>query len=367
VALLIALSGHALLPAQEARAGGGSGAGLKAVIIVGPSSGSTAEYLGQAARMTRQARAAGMTVFRVSTPHATWQHVLNVIEGANLVVYFGHGNGWPSQYPPFQENTKDGLGLNPPSGGGRTSPVDYMGANAIRSKVRLAANAVVVLYRLCYASGNAEQGMRPELPNRARDRNVATERVDNFAAGFLSAGAAAVFAWGWPQKINLPHRLAATNETMDRIFMNRANHTGSPNAFIGTNDYYRASKRTVGARIHLDPHRFFGHLRALTGNLRMTAAAFRGQAAAPAMGASRPAAPAAVVRGMIRTPDAGLAALPAGTPGLDAAPTPIRRLADGATQATMTAAWPVESPDLDLGASVTSPTVAGRRMRLLIS
>jgi flagellar hook assembly protein FlgD len=300
LAFLIALGGHVLLPAQGVRAGSTAGAGQKAVFIVGPSSGSTYEYLDQARGMANQAEAEGMKVIRVFTPHATFQRVLEVIQNANLVVYFGHGNGWPSPYPPYQEATKDGLGLNPSSGGGTTSPVDYKGADKIREKVTLAKNAVVVLYRLCYASGNAEQGMRPEYPDSASDRNVATERVDNFAAGFLAVGAGTVFAWGWPQKINLPQRLAETNDTMDTIFMDPANKTGSPNAFIGTNDYYRTSSRTAGAQIHLDPHPVYGHLRALSGNLEMTAGEFRGETPAPDTVAPRLTSVSTSVGGTVR-------------------------------------------------------------------
>ncbi len=281
LAFLIALGGQVLLPAQGVRAASTGGAGQKAVFIVGPASGSTSEYIDEANGMANQAAAEGMKVVRVFTPHATWQRVLDVIQGANLVVYFGHGNGWPSPYPPFQEDSKDGFGLNPSSGGGFSSPTDYHGGDNIRGKVTLAANAVVVFYRLCYAEGNAESGMAPELPSRAGDRNVATERVDNFAAAFLAVGAGVVFAWGWPQKINLPKQLAETDLSMDRIFSDKANATGSPNAFIGTDDYYRDSSRTSGARIHLDPHPVYGHLRALSGNLDMTATEWRGQPAPP--------------------------------------------------------------------------------------
>jgi flagellar hook assembly protein FlgD len=281
LAFLIAFGGHALLPAQGVRAGSDAGTGQKAVFIVGPASSSTWEYIDQANEMAAQAEAEGMRVIKVFTPHATWQRVLDVIQNANLVVYFGHGNGWPSPYPPFQEDTKDGFGLNPSSGGGTSSPTDYHGGNNIRGKITLAKNAVVVLYRLCYAEGNAESGMRPEYPDSASDRNIATERVDNFAAAFLHVGASVVFGWGWPQKINLPKQLAETNLTMDKIFMDKANNTGSPNAFIGTDDYYRDSSRTDGARIHLDPHRVYGHLRALTGNLQMTAAEWRGEPPPP--------------------------------------------------------------------------------------
>ena len=281
LALLIALGGHVLLPAKGVRAGSTAGAGQKAVFIVGPASASTWEYIDQAKGMANQAEAEGMKVIRVFTPHATWQRVLDVIQGANLVVYFGHGNGWPSPYPPFQEDSKDGFGLNPSSGGGTSSPTDYHGGDNIRGKITLAKNAVVVLYRLCYAEGNAESGMRPELPSSAKDRDTATQRVDNFAASFLAVGAGVVFAWGWPQKINLPRQLAETDLSVDKIFSDKANATGSPNAFIGTDDYYRDSSRTSGARIHLDPHPVYGHLRALSGNLDMTAAEWRGQPAPP--------------------------------------------------------------------------------------
>ena len=275
LAALLALSGQGLLVPEGVRADSTAGAGQKAVFIVGPAGSSTWDYLAEAEGMANQAEAEGMKVVRVFTPHATWQRVLDVVQGANLVVYFGHGNGWPSPYPPFQEDSKDGFGLNPAYGGGTTGPTDYHGGDNIRSKITLAYDAVVVLYRLCYASGNAESFMRPMYPSSSSDRNTATDRVDNFAASFLAVGAGAVFAWGWPQKINLPKELAETDLTMDDIFMDRADDTGSPNAFIGTDDYYRDSSRTSGARIHLDPHRTYGHLRALSGNLGMTAAQWR--------------------------------------------------------------------------------------------
>ena len=186
---LVALGAHALGHSQTARADTPPAAGQKAVIIVGPASGNTSEYLKQAEVLAKQAEAEGMTVNRVFTPRATWRRVLAVIQDANLVVYFGHGNGWPSPYSPFQEDTKDGFGLNPESGAGTSSPTQYYGANKIRAKVRLAPHAVVLLYRLCYASGNAESGMRPMDPRKASDRSIARQRVENFASGFLTVGA----------------------------------------------------------------------------------------------------------------------------------------------------------------------------------
>jgi flagellar hook assembly protein FlgD len=249
----------------------------KAVFIVGPASSSTSEYIREANEMAASAAAEGMRVIKIYTPHATWAAVKEKAQHANLLVYFGHGNGFPSPYRSrLSEKSEDGFGLNPCSGKcGYSAPAQYHGGKAIRAGLRLAPHSVVVLYRLCYASGNAEGGMRPMSPASKADRAAAFQRVDNFAAAFLKVGAGAVFAWGWPQKIDLPQQLARTNHSMDKIFMDKANDTGSPNAFIGTRDYYGNSRRTPGAQIHFDPHPTYGYLRALTGDLRMTAAEWR--------------------------------------------------------------------------------------------
>ena len=55
-------------------------------------------------------------------------------------------------------------------------------------KLQFASNAVVLLSHLCYASGNTEPGLSEGTPDQA------VQRVDNFAAGFLRAGARAVVA-----------------------------------------------------------------------------------------------------------------------------------------------------------------------------
>lgn len=239
----------------------------KAVIIVGPS-GLDRANKEDAARIAKQASAAGMRVVSVITPRATWKRVVRVIQGASLVVYLGHGNGNPGPNG-SGDDTHNGFGLNPRSG--VRSPVDYQGADPLRKKVRLARNAVVLLYHLCYASGNGEEYMGPELR-----RSVAVPRVDNFAAGFLAIGARAVFAYGTDQDINLPKALMRTDDTMDRIFKARSGTAlQAYDGFVGRRDYYRGSRRVGWARLHLDPHPKRGHYRALTGDLTMRASDFR--------------------------------------------------------------------------------------------
>ena len=170
------------------------------MFIVGPSAGMTDDNKHDATALARDAEDAGMRVRKVFHPNATWENVLDAIQGASLVVYMGHGNGWPSPHGPFQEDTKDGFGLNPSEGDSAYS-TNYYGADKIRKRVRLAPNAVVLLGHLCYASGNGEEYMGPE-----HDRDIATKRADNYASGFLDVGARAVFAYGMDQKLDFPRR-----------------------------------------------------------------------------------------------------------------------------------------------------------------
>jgi hypothetical protein len=158
------------------------------VIVVGPSHGSTSLYIQRARRIARQARAYGARVVQIYTPNATWARVRKAARDANVFIYLGHGYGHPSPYGALDPAKMNGLGLNPIAGRGRTQPVAYYGERTVGSKLRFAKGAVVILHHLCYASGNAEPGMREA------GWAVARKRVDNFAAGFLRAGASAVIA-----------------------------------------------------------------------------------------------------------------------------------------------------------------------------
>ena len=148
----------------------------------------------------------------VVSPNATWPAVKRALRGASIVVYLGHGNGWPSPYrdalyPP----TQDGLGLNPVAGGG-DSAHQYFGESYLAREVRLAPGAVVLLHHLCYASGNSEPG----LPEGSLD--VARQRVDNYAAGWLRAGAAAVIADTFGAPGPYLRALFGSNAGIDRIW-----------------------------------------------------------------------------------------------------------------------------------------------------
>ena len=129
-----------------------------------------------------------------------------------MFIYLGHGNGWPSPYAPFSKTSKDGLGLNRTSGAGNSN-TKYWGEYYIARDIDFAPNAVVILNRLCYASGNSEWGRANPT------KSTAIKRVDNYGAGFLRAGARAVFAHAIESASPTIRALFTTNRTMDYIFM----------------------------------------------------------------------------------------------------------------------------------------------------
>jgi hypothetical protein len=235
-------------------------AAVKVVIVVGPTGSQTSSYITSAKVYANLARSYGAGVIELYSPYATWSRVLQYSQGANLLIYLGHGNGWPSPYPPFQENTKDGMGLNASS---TNSSLKYYGANYIRSYMKLAPDAVVILNRLCYASGNNEWGV---MPNPTL--TTARQRVDNFASGFLRVGAKAVFAEGTTSASYIISGLFNTNSTIQQIFWS------APHKTYTYRNYY-VSSRTPGAVGHMDPSAPGKYYRSVMGWLTTTAAAWR--------------------------------------------------------------------------------------------
>jgi flagellar hook assembly protein FlgD len=233
----------------------------KVVVIVGPVGGSTAHYKDDANQVVAEAKRYTPNVVKVYTPNATWAKVKSAAQGANVLVYLGHGNGWPSQYAPFQMLTKDGFGLDPSTGADSTKTV-YYGEDYIRNNIRLAPNAVVLLYHLCYASGNTEPGLA--VGSFANSR----ERVDNYGAGFIGAGARAVFAEGHPAHpvVNYVRQLFTTNRSMEAIFRSAPTYHGN---LMGP----YASQRTPGLTFLMDPDTAApsGFYRSLIGDRTLTA------------------------------------------------------------------------------------------------
>ncbi|MEO8437329.1 MAG: FlgD immunoglobulin-like domain containing protein [Chloroflexota bacterium] len=231
--LVMLASLGALVPSVSAAVGD-----PKVVIIVGATHGATAGYRADGDVAYAEARKYTSNVVKVYSPNATWSAVKAAVVGASIVIYMGHGNGWPSPYtydPLF--TTKDGFGLNATAGAGDYNN-KYYGEPYVAS-LDLAPGAIVLLHHLCYAAGNSEPG------NPEPSVSVARQRADNYAAGFLKAGASAVIADGHAGAESYIRALFTTHqsiESMWRSMPNRNNH------FVSF-----ASSRTTGATVYQDP------------------------------------------------------------------------------------------------------------------
>jgi hypothetical protein len=210
----------------------------KVVLIVGPVGSATDGYRRLAEEAAVAAARYTPNVVRIYSPDATWSAVRQALQGASIVLYLGHGNGWPSRYrDSIYPATQDGFGLNPTAGAGDSH--QYFGEDVIGREVKLARHAVVILSHLCYASGNSEPGL-DEGP-----LEVGQQRVDNYAAGFIRAGADAVIADSYLRPAYYVSSILAGKGTIDRIWRTAPSFNG--------NLLQYASIRSKGYVAEMDP------------------------------------------------------------------------------------------------------------------
>ena len=232
--------------------------GAKVAIIVGATHGTTPRYRDYANEIYAEAIKYSGNVVKVYSPNATAAKVKSAVNGASVIVYLGHGNGWPSPYT-YDPNytTKNGFGLNADlNGDGKLSDNEnkYYGEPWIRD-LNPAPNAVVLLCHLCYASGNSEPG------NAEPSLNVAKQRVDNYAAAFLKAGARAVVASGHSHDPYYIRALFTTRQTIDEYWRN------SPDAHDNVTAY--PSERNPGSTFQMDPERAGSYYRSIAGKMSL--------------------------------------------------------------------------------------------------
>ncbi len=209
-ALIAALT---LIASQLAVAPVGAVVAQKVVIIVGPTGAQTASYRSKGDDIATSAEAAGATVVKVYSPSATWANVKAAVNGANVVVYLGHGNGFPNPYNTTEPTDRDnGWGLNRTTSGGDTdnwsTTMVYCGEKALLGTLTSASSAqwsycggstntdgitpapnwVMVYSNACYAPGASEGSDVPAT------ESVALARVKNYSYPALLLGAGAYFA-----------------------------------------------------------------------------------------------------------------------------------------------------------------------------
>jgi flagellar hook assembly protein FlgD len=251
--VLALLAGFGALAPNAVPAVAAAVSGPKVVLIVGATHGTTPLYRSDMDAVYAEAIKYTPNVVKVYSPNATWAALKAAVAGAQIIVYMGHGNGWPSPYtydPLF--TTKDGFGLNATAGNGDYNN-KYYGEPSVAT-LAFAPNAVVILSHLCYASGNPESGgPNPTL-------SVAKQRADNYATAFLKAGARAVIAEGHAAPQSYIRALFTTHQTINSLWRTAPSFHNHAFSF--------ASVRSPGYTVEMDPDSVSsGYYRSLTGKL----------------------------------------------------------------------------------------------------
>jgi hypothetical protein len=164
----------------------------KVVIIVGPTGSLTDGFRSQGDSIADAATAAGAEVTKVYSPDATWDAVKTAVDGANVIVYLGHGNGYPNPYnTKLYDDRDDGWGLNRTTSGGDSDNYStnmvYCGAKALLGTltssdgsaqltyctggpITPAPGFVMVYSDACYAPGASESWDTPATESQAIQR-----------------------------------------------------------------------------------------------------------------------------------------------------------------------------------------------------
>ena len=138
-------------------------AGEKVVIIVGPVGAQTDNYREKGDRIAETAEAAGADVVKVYSPNATWDNVREAVDGANIIVYVGHGNGYPNPYSSGTEYTDrvNGWGLNMREDDGDGDTINRRHGLLRREGAAWSADRLRRPGRRTYCGGTANDGITP--------------------------------------------------------------------------------------------------------------------------------------------------------------------------------------------------------------
>jgi len=214
-------------------------AGPKVAIIVGPVGSLTSSYRNSANRVADAAAAAGATVAKAYSPSATWAKVRAAVNGANVIVYFGHGNGYPNPYTTGFEYTDrvNGWGLNRTTSGGDadnwSTTMVYCGEKALLGTMTSSDGAAQRQYcsggpitpapgfTMVYAQAHYAPGFgeRYEESDPITTLSEARQRVKNYSTPVLRLGAGGYFATAYSDAHEIVTRLLTQpGSTYGQIF-----------------------------------------------------------------------------------------------------------------------------------------------------
>ncbi len=174
---------------------------LKAVLIVGPIDGDTGQWtLGEIENMEDAAaelEANDVTVHRFYTPSNDWGQIKQAAEGAHFLFYRGHGVYW-SNFPH-------------PTVGGFALKDRFVSSDDIRQDIRLAPNAIVMLYG-CFTAGTSS------LDGEDIGVEEARRRVAQYSDPFFDIGAAGYYANWFGSAFQMFVRYLFQGETLGEAY-----------------------------------------------------------------------------------------------------------------------------------------------------
>jgi hypothetical protein len=104
----------------------------KVVIVVGATGSLTASYRASGDSAAATFSKYTSNIVKVYSPNATWAAVQAAAQGASVLVYLGHGSGFPNPYVGYlQPNGDNGMGLNATAGNGVRTPPSHEAGSII--------------------------------------------------------------------------------------------------------------------------------------------------------------------------------------------------------------------------------------------
>jgi hypothetical protein len=185
---------------------------IKVAIIVGPmGSSQTSANRNSANNLAAAAEALGATVTKAYSPNATYSKVRAAVAGANIIVYYGHGSGYPNPYHnSLMPDRNNGWGLNTTTTNGdqdswSNHTLVYCGEKALRGQLTSGDGAdqkkycgagaiapapgfVMVYVGSCYTAG----GNEPQNP--LATNSDARAHASYFSRPMFQLGASGYFA-----------------------------------------------------------------------------------------------------------------------------------------------------------------------------
>jgi hypothetical protein len=151
---------------------------LKAVLVVGPIDGDygswTQEEKASMDLAATELQANGVTVYKFYSPNNDWDQIKTAAQGAHFLLYRGHGVYW-------------GDANLPSNVGGFALKDRIISPDVLRSELRLAPNAIVMLYG-CFTAGTSS------ADTIRLSSSEAQRRVVQYAQPFIENGASGYFA-----------------------------------------------------------------------------------------------------------------------------------------------------------------------------